>query len=107
MAENNKPMISPKGQDPGFLQGLSRQLKLILRLMADNRVNVLLKILPIASFLYLISPFDFPGPIDDAMVIGFGLYTFVELCPKDIVAEHKNTLAAENNVANQSKSRES
>ena len=106
MAENKKPMISPKRQDPGFLQGLSHQIKLILRLMADNRVNVLLKILPIASLLYLISPFDFPGPIDDAMVIGLGLYTFVELCPNDVVKEHKNMLEAENNAAKRSKSRE-
>ena len=106
MAENKQPMISPKGQDPGFLQGLSQQIKLILRLMADNRVNALLKIIPVASLAYLIWPIDIPGPVDDALVIGLGLYTFVELCPDDIVAEHKNMLAAESIAAKESKSRD-
>jgi len=104
MAENKKPMISTKEQDPGLLQGLSYQLKLILRLMADKRINSLLKLLPIASLAYLIWPIDIPGPIDDAMVIGLGFYTFVEWCPDDIVAEHKEMLDSERRAANQSKS---
>jgi len=103
MAEDKKPIISPRGQDPSFLQGLSQQIKLILRLMADNRVSPLLKFLPVASLAYLIWPIDIPGPIDDAMVIGLGLYTFVELCPDDVVAEHKNLVAAESSAADESK----
>ncbi len=101
MTEENKSIISPKKQDPGFLHGLGQQIKLILRLMADQRVNPLLKILPIAALAYLIWPIDIPGPIDDAMVIGLGLYTFVELCPDDVVAEHKNLLAVESSAADE------
>jgi uncharacterized membrane protein YkvA (DUF1232 family) len=96
-------MISPKPQDPGFLQGLSQQIKLILRLLADNRVNPLVKALPIASLAYLIWPIDIPGPIDDAVVIGAGLYTFVELCPDDVVAEHRAALEAESKSASTKK----
>ena len=99
MTEDNKPTITRNPQDPGFLQGLGQQIKLILRLMADQRVNPLLKVLPVAATAYLIWPFDFFGPIDDAVVIGLGLYTFVELCPDDVVAEHRAALEAERRAA--------
>lgn len=77
------------------LRGLRNQLKLILRLMGDNRVNPLLKILPLFTAVYLVFPDFLFGPIDDAVVIGLGLYTFVELCPDDIVSEHRRELAAD------------
>lgn len=98
MGEDNKSMIPSRGQDPTFLQGLSQQIKLIIRLMADSRVNPLIKILPVASLVYLIWPFDLLPflPIDDAIAIGVGLYTFVEFCPEDVVAEHKENISAEN-----------
>jgi len=72
----------------GFFNDLSARIKLILRLLADNRINPLLKLLPIASLVYLILPDLAPGPIDDAMVIWLGAYLFVELCPQEIVEEH-------------------
>lgn len=87
----NKSLISPE-PDPGFFSGLSKQLKLVLRLIADGRVNLLLKILPLATLIYLIIPDFLPGPIDDALVIGLGLYTFVELCPEEVVEEHRAAL---------------
>lgn len=80
---------SPGG---GFFNDLSARIKLILRLLADNRINPLLKILPIASVVYLIVPDLAPGPIDDAMVIWLGAYLFVELCPQEIVAEHQRAI---------------
>ncbi len=97
MDEDKKAMIPSKGQDPSFLQGLSQQIKLIMRLMADKRVSPFLKILPVASLAYLIWPFDLLPflPIDDAIAIGIGLYTFVEFCPEDVVAEHKDQLSTE------------
>ncbi len=97
MSEDNKKLIPSVGQDPNFLQALSQQIKLILRLMADSRVNPMLKALPIAALAYLIWPFDLLPflPIDDAIVIGIGFYTFVEWCPEDVVAEHKDKLSAE------------
>ncbi len=60
--------------------------------MADERVNPLLKLIPLASVLYLLIPDLLPGPVDDATVIGLGLYTFVELCPPEIVQEHLEDL---------------
>jgi hypothetical protein len=97
MAEKtNRKIIYPKSD--GFFQGLSLRIKLILRLIADPRVNVLLKALPIGSIVYLVMPDFMPGPIDDALVIWLATYLFVELCPPDIVQEHLEALKATRKV---------
>ncbi|GAB4471478.1 MAG: hypothetical protein Kow0088_05230 [Anaerolineales bacterium] len=72
----------------GFFGELSARIKLILRLIADRRVNPLLKLLPVASLVYLIFPDLAPGPIDDALIIWLGAYLFIELCPSEVVEEH-------------------
>ena len=78
--------------DGGLFRDLANQIKLILRLMADQRVSPLLKLLPIGSLVYLLFPDLVPGPFDDAVVIGMGTYIFVELCPPDIVQEHREAI---------------
>lgn len=96
MTEQNKPDVFLEKDTTGKPQGLGAQFKLILRLLRDSRVNPLLKLLPVAATVYLISPFDsFLPVVDDAVVMGLGLYTFVELCPPEIVAEHRANLDAE------------
>lgn len=85
----------PKPENADELRGLRNQVKLIWRLMRDERINPLLKALPLFSMLYLLFPDIVPGPFDDAVIIGLGLYTFVEMCPDDIVADHRQALAAE------------
>jgi hypothetical protein len=79
----------------GFFQGISTQVKLILRLMADRRVSPLLKLLPIGALAYLVIPDLVIGPIDDAVIIWLGTYLFVELCPPAIVLEHRQRLERE------------
>ena len=75
--------------NPGFITGMSRTLQLVFRLILDGRVSFLLKLLPIGALAYLFSPLDAAIPaVDDALVIGLGTYTFLELCPQDIVEEH-------------------
>jgi hypothetical protein len=76
----------------GFFQEISLRVRLILRLMGDRRVNPFLKLIPIASLVYLINPIDLPGPIDDALVVYLGSYFFVEMCPPGIVQEHMQAL---------------
>lgn len=83
--------LNPAGKI-GFLQGLTVQIKLIMRLMGDKRVSPLLKLLPIGTLVYLVVPDLMPGPIDDALVIWLGSYLFIELCPPEVVAEHKMAL---------------
>lgn len=91
-------MLSPKN---GMLHEVVTRLKLILGLMGDNRVNILLKAIPVASLAYLIWPVDLisviPGlsALDDVAIVSLGTYLFVELCPPFIVQEHLKRLAAE------------
>jgi len=84
----------PTKRGPGFFQDLALRLRLVLRLMADRRVSPLLKLLPIASLVYLVVPDLAPGPIDDALVIWLGATVFVELCPPEIVREHMRAMTA-------------
>jgi uncharacterized membrane protein YkvA (DUF1232 family) len=87
-------------QNSGFFQDLMMQLKLILRLMGDQRVNFILKLLPIAALIYVVSPVDLiPGAVlpvigalDDVAVIWLGTTLFMALCPDDVVQEHTNAL---------------
>ena len=78
--------------DGGVFHRLTRQYKLILRLMRDRRVHPLLKLLPIGSLIYLLVPDLALGPVDDAAVIWLGAYAFIELCPDEVVKEHLDQL---------------
>jgi uncharacterized membrane protein YkvA (DUF1232 family) len=97
MADSRKIITN---QNSGFFQDLILQIKLIWRLIGDRRVNFLLKLLPIAAAIYVISPIDLiPGAVlpvigalDDAVVFWLGTSLFMALCPEDIVQEHTNAL---------------
>ena len=79
--------------DSNFFRGISDHLKLVWRLWTDERISPLLKILPLGSLIYMISPFDMIIPvIDDIGVIWFFNYLFIELCPEDIVEEHRQNI---------------
>lgn len=61
----------------------------------DGRVFPLLKILPLAAVLYVLSPVDFLrdfklgiGQIDDVIVAGVLLTLFVVVSPRKLVREH-------------------
>jgi hypothetical protein len=76
----------------GMMEGISLRIKLILRLMADRRVSIFLKALPVATLAYLLIPDLVIGPIDDVVIIWLGTYLFVELCPPEVVEEHMKAL---------------
>ncbi len=96
---DKKDIVS--SQNTGFFQDLVQRLKLVWRLMADRRVNFFLKLLPIASLVYLVSPVDLApgialpviGALDDAAILWIGTSLFMSLCPEDIVEEHWNALS--------------
>ncbi len=83
-----------RSEGDGFFQNLTQRIKLILRLMADRRVNVLLKLLPVGTAVYLFVPDLVIGPLDDAAIIWLGSYLFVELCPPEVVREHMRALTS-------------
>ena len=84
----------------GLFQNFVRYLKLMGLLMKDRRVNIFVKILPVAALVYLVSPLDFIsgitfpviGALDDAAIIWIGTSLFIGLCPEEVVEEHKRTL---------------
>lgn len=92
----NKLMV-PQG---GMLRDFVLRLKLIGKLMSDNRISFFLKLLPVAALAYLISPIDLApgvalpviGVLDDAAVLWIGSTLFVELCPPTVVKEHMTQL---------------
>lgn len=76
-------------------------LKLFWRLLKDSRVPVGPKLLLILLLAYVFAPIDLLpdflaclGQIDDLVVIFLGLQAFVRLCPKEIVREHVQMIAA-------------
>jgi len=98
MTDNRRKLVTRP--QSGLMQNFIKQLKLIGKLMGDSRISPFLKILPIASLAYLISPVDlapgvvFPviGALDDAAVMWIGSTLFVQLCPDDVVKEHMDDL---------------
>ena len=87
MTNRNRPKLTSS-----FFSTIADEIRLVLRLMADRRVNPLLKLLPIGTLLYFFIPDLIIGPIDDALIIGVGIYLFIELCPPHIVEEHREAL---------------
>ena len=97
MAKKSRPKLT--SSDKNFFATIADEIRLVLRLMADGRVNPLLKLLPIGTVLYFFIPDLIIGPIDDALILGVGTYLFIELCPPHIVEEHRR--AIENMVDSQ------
>jgi uncharacterized membrane protein YkvA (DUF1232 family) len=97
MAErkNRKIVASPQG---GMTHDFVNRVKLIFKLMGDSRVSPLVKLIPVGALVYLVSPIDIvmgiPGvaALDDAAVLWFGSSLFIELCPPEVVQEHKQAL---------------
>jgi uncharacterized membrane protein YkvA (DUF1232 family) len=87
----------------GILTELIRKAQLVWRLLKDPRVPLPVKlIIPSVVGLYVLSPIDFIpdvlpilGQIDDVAVILAGMAIFIQLCPPDVVDEHRAALAGE------------
>ena len=73
----------------GFFKDILLKFRLMLHLIGDKRVDMLLKLIPIGTLIYLVMPLDFLfGPIDDAVVIYAGMELFIQLCPQEVVSEY-------------------
>jgi uncharacterized membrane protein YkvA (DUF1232 family) len=87
----------------GILGELIRNAQLVWRLLKDPRVPLPIKlIIPSVVGVYVLSPIDFMpdvlpliGQIDDIAVILAGVALFIQLCPPDVVDEHRAALAGE------------
>ena len=83
---NNLPKI-PGSQ--GFFHQVALRIKLFFRMMKDPRINIFLKLLPLAGIVYLIWPIDLSPflPWDDAAIVSLLFYLFIELSPKEVIEE--------------------
>jgi uncharacterized membrane protein YkvA (DUF1232 family) len=92
--KENRTLDMPKQANEGFFRELFNNIKLIVRLLKDERVNFWLKLLPIGALIYLVVPVDLLpiNPLDDAVVVWLGGYLFIELCPEGIVNEHREAI---------------
>jgi uncharacterized membrane protein YkvA (DUF1232 family) len=88
--------------NPAAIVQVARSLQLVWRLLYDSRVSFLVKLIIPAIILYVVSPVDLiPDPIpilgqlDDIGVIFFGIRFFIEMCPADVVMEHRRAIAGE------------
>ena len=92
-----RPVVA---DNAGALAQFVRRIRLVWRLMLDSRVPTWPKLVVPATLLYILSPIDLIpdlilglGQIDDVAIFFFGISLFVELCPRDIVEEHRRALA--------------
>ena len=76
-------------------------MKLFSRLVRDPRVSLSPKLILLAVLAYVILPGDLVpdfllglGQVDDLLVIFLGLNLFLRLCPRAIVREHVQLIAA-------------
>ncbi|MBS1249091.1 MAG: hypothetical protein MAG431_00664 [Chloroflexi bacterium] len=76
-----------------------KQLSLFIRLMKDDRIHPLIKLLPILSLIYLIIfPDFFPGPINDAGIIALAMGIFIALVPQEILDEYKEAQKVQDEI---------
>ncbi len=88
-------LVSPV-QVARFIYHLPTLVRLIFRLLNDNRVPFYPKLFPYFGIFYFVLPLvllkDFPlvylGYLDDIIVLYLCLRTFLRRCPKALVQEH-------------------
>jgi uncharacterized membrane protein YkvA (DUF1232 family) len=84
-----------------ILRHLPNFARLYWRLFRDRRVSILAKAFLVLTLIYVLSPFDVVpdfipvlGEMDDVAVLIGGLWTFVRLCPPEVVREKVFEIAA-------------
>jgi uncharacterized membrane protein YkvA (DUF1232 family) len=99
MAEKNKNTNVPPARGIGFFQQLIEQVRLCWALLLDNRVPLMLKLIPLGALAYVISPIDLIpdlfiglGQLDDIGILMTAITAFNSMAPGDVVAEHVSRL---------------
>jgi uncharacterized membrane protein YkvA (DUF1232 family) len=94
-----KTATTSKTPDPSVLIEIWRSMQLVWRLMADSRVPLMPKLIVPLVALYVLSPLDVVpdvllvlGQLDDIALLFFGTKLFINLCPPDVVMEHRRAL---------------
>ncbi len=101
MTEKRKNSNVPRGL--GFFAQFIEQVRLTWALLMDNRVPIVLKLIPVAALAYVISPIDLIpdfflglGQLDDIGIVMMAITAFNSMAPGDVVAEHVARLRSGN-----------
>lgn len=85
----------PSLVNPNYWKKMWAEIKLVWQLLADGRVPIYLKIIPVLVGLYLLSPIDLIpgflpiiGQLDDFGLLLVGLSTFIRLTPAEVIEEY-------------------
>ncbi|HLH23988.1 MAG TPA: DUF1232 domain-containing protein [Chloroflexota bacterium] len=83
----------------GGLWALFRRGRLAYRLLRDERVPTMAKLVLPAALLYVVSPLNLipnlipiVGEVDDIGILVLGVLAFIKLCPRHLVVEHEAAL---------------
>ncbi|MBN1873358.1 MAG: DUF1232 domain-containing protein [Anaerolineae bacterium] len=86
----------------GWFREFFQQFQLAWRLFWDERVTLLTKLVPLGTVLYFLMPADVVpdlalglGQLDDLAIFLVGIRVFIDLCPPNLVDEHKRALRGE------------
>ena len=97
MSQERKPVVT--ADHMGALASLVRTIRLVWRLLQDPRVPTFPKLIVPAAILYVLSPIDLIpdfilglGQVDDIGILFLSISLFIELCPHDVVEEHRRAL---------------
>ena len=89
----NNPQDKNDLRNTAFFRGIADHFQLVWALWEDPRINPLLKLLPLGSLLYFLSPLDIVIPIiDDLGLLWLLTYLFIKLSPEEIVEEHRQKI---------------
>jgi uncharacterized membrane protein YkvA (DUF1232 family) len=93
--------LAPASYSPNTLRALYERAVISWRLLWDQRVGVLPKLIPLGALIYVLSPVDLlpeialgpVGALDDVGIIMLALAVFIQIAPSEVVAEHLRQLA--------------
>lgn len=98
---SEKKRLRDPRETAGLLSEILKQGRLILRLLGDRRVPIWPKLIIPGTVAYVLWPIDLLmdpilglGQLDDVAIFLIGMKLFVELCPREIVQEHLDSLSA-------------
>lgn len=97
----NQANKTPGTNKIGLLTEIARNARLAWRLLSDGRVSTMTKlIIPGLAIAYILSPIDLIpdallglGQLDDLALLALAVKFFIDLCPTDVVREHRNMMA--------------
>lgn len=106
MADTTTKTATSKQPDPSVIIEIWRSMQLVWRLMLDPRVPAFPKLIVPMVALYVVSPIDvipealflMLGTLDDLALLFFGTKLFINLCPPDVVMEHRRAIGGGRDV---------